>query len=203
MEVETFIGRAVIRLDESPDPLATIRGAAALIVTGGNTWCLAHHLRQRNLVVPIRQRVAEGVPFLAWGAGAVMASPSLMTTSDLPECAPAGMEGLHLVPFHVAALPPRCHGRAADHCPTCGLAEDRIAGLSAGHRRQWIVGLAPDAAILVDDSEVDVVGAGGVALFREGKVEGDLGPGSDGRFLLDEPGERHPSRHQHPKPCRR
>ena len=131
-----------------------------------------------------------------------MASPSLMTTSDLPECAPPGLEGLHLVPFHVAALPPRCHGRRDEHCPTCGQTEDRIAGLSAGHRRQWIVGLPPDSAILVHDSDVDIVGIGGVDLFREGKVESDLGPGSDVRFLLDELGERHPSRH-HPKPCRR
>jgi dipeptidase E len=201
--VEQVIGRAVVRLDTANEPLDAIFTASAIIVAGGNAWCLAHHVRQRKLVGPIRQRVAEGVPFLAWGAGAVMASPSLMTTSDLPECQPPGLDGLHLVPFHVAALPAPCRAHLDQHCAECSATEQRIAGLSTRHSRHWIVGLDPDAAILVVDDDVDVVSGDNVPVFRAGRAERGLRPGADGRFLLDEPGERRHVRSRGPKPCRR
>lgn len=202
-QVEAAIGRPVTRVDTAPDAIAAVLAAEAIVVAGGNTWCLAHHLRESGLVAPIRMRVAEGVPFLAWGAGAVMASPSLMTTSDLPECLPPGLDGLHLVPFHVASLPVACPEPLDHHCPSCQTTEDRIAQLSLRHDRRWIVGLGPGAAVLVDGGEVDVVGGDTLPLYRGGRANWCLRPGIDGRFLLDEPGGRHTSHRHSTTPCQR
>lgn len=202
-QVEATIGRPVIRADAVRDAVGAVLAAEAIVVAGGNTWCLAHHLRQGGLVMPIRMRVAEGVPFLAWGAGAVMASPSLMTTSDLPECAPPGLDGLHLVPFHVASLPLACTMSIDHHCPSCRTSDDRIAELSTHHDRKWIVGLGPGAAIHIEGEAVDVVGGDTLPLYRGGRADRWLRPGTDGRFLLDEPGARHAAHRHAAKPCQR
>jgi dipeptidase E len=173
-------------------------------VAGGNAWCLAHNLRLLGLADPIRKRVAEGAPLLAWGAGAVMASPTIVTTADHPTCDPRGVEGLHLVPFHIAALPAPCDHQTDDHCSACGEAEARVVDVSVGEADRWIVGLPPKGGLLVADRHVDVVGTEPVRVFRAGRARAHLGRGNQARFLLDEgkPRSRRIGHHQ-PQRCRR
>lgn len=182
----TAIDREVVNLHHTDDPIAALADAPAIAIAGGNAWCLAHHLRRLGVVPVIRKRVGEGVPFLGWGAGAVMASPTIVTTSDHPTCETIGTEGLHLVPFHVASLPSPCDRAGEHHCPACGDAEARLVDLSVGEKERWIVGLTPEAGILVQDRHVAVVGRDPVRLFRSGRARQHLGRGNQARFLLEE-----------------
>ncbi|MEN3336080.1 MAG: dipeptidase [Blastocatellia bacterium] len=68
----------------SPDPRQAVRTAEAIIVGGGNTFHLLHHLYQHDLLEPIRTRINAGVPYIGWSAGSNVACPTIKTTNDMP-----------------------------------------------------------------------------------------------------------------------
>ncbi len=79
-------------------------GAAELImVGGGNTFQLLKECRERGLLDAIRARVQAGIPYVGWSAGAVLASPTIRTTNDMPIVDPRGFEALGLVDFQINA----------------------------------------------------------------------------------------------------
>jgi len=78
------------RCADLPEAIGT---AEMLLVGGGNTFCLLQALRQRAALQPIRDAVA----------GAVLATPSIATTNDMPIVDPGGFDALGLVPFQINA----------------------------------------------------------------------------------------------------
>ena len=78
------MGYELDALHASDDPRQAVQTAAAIIVGGGNTFHLLHHLYQRDLLEVIRARVSAGVPYIGWSAGANMACPTIKTTNDMP-----------------------------------------------------------------------------------------------------------------------
>jgi len=79
-----------------------VEKADLIIVGGGNTFHLLHHVRKRGWLKLIAQRVREGkAKYLGWSAGANLACPTIKTTNDMPVIDPGGLEALGLVPFQI------------------------------------------------------------------------------------------------------
>jgi dipeptidase E len=176
----------VIDLDSVGDPIATVEQAHAFAVPAGNTWQLVCVLRRTGLMPALRRRVAQGVPYLGLGAGAVVASPTISTTADPPTCDPQGLDGLHLVPFHVAQLPRLCERAGHGHCRSCSETERRLVELTMGIERAWVAGLRPGGGLLIEGRDIEVIGEAPVALFHDGTACADLPGGVEAGFLLDE-----------------
>ncbi|HYG53997.1 MAG TPA: dipeptidase PepE [Burkholderiales bacterium] len=142
--------------------------ADLVIVGGGNTFHLLHHVRKRGLLEMIRKRVLSGeAKYLGWSAGANLACPTIKTTNDMPVIDPGGLEALGLVrfqinPHYTNAIPPGHQGETRDQrleefvrvnpdLPVIGLPEGdylRIAKSSARllgpHPAMWFTaGRAP------------------------------------------------------------
>lgn len=81
--------------------LEAISQATAILVGGGNTFHLLHHLQQDGLVEAIRSKVAEGTPYVGWSAGSNVAGPSIRTTNDMPIIEPASFESFALIPHQI------------------------------------------------------------------------------------------------------
>jgi dipeptidase E len=98
MEIE------ITGLHEADDAAAAIAAAEAVYVGGGNTFRLLREMRTRKLLDALRERVAEGMPYMGASAGTNLACPTIRTTNDMPIADPKGLGALDLVPFQV-----NCH----------------------------------------------------------------------------------------------
>lgn len=90
------------------DPRRAVEEAEGLYVGGGNSFRLLAAVQRRNLLEPIRRRVAAGMPYLGISAGTNLACPTIRTTNDMPIVEPPlGLEALGLVGFQIN---PHFHG---------------------------------------------------------------------------------------------
>ena len=94
-------GPSLVGIEEKEDPLDAIRAAEAIYVGGGNSFLLVRELHRMGLVEAISTRVSEGAPYLGVSAGANVASPTMMTTNDMPIALPPSFESMGVVPFQI------------------------------------------------------------------------------------------------------
>jgi dipeptidase E len=85
------------------DPVAALRECDAVMVNGGNTFNLLHHLRRKELIVPLRSEILKGKPYVGWSAGSGICAPTIRTTNDMPIIDPAGMDALGVIDFQLNA----------------------------------------------------------------------------------------------------
>jgi len=95
------LGIELLSVHEAPDPRAAVRGADAVFVGGGNTFRLLKWLQDEGLLGPIRERAAEGMPYVGSSAGTNVACPSIRTTNDMPIVPTANLLALGLVPYQI------------------------------------------------------------------------------------------------------
>ncbi len=97
------MGYGLDSVHEVADAKDAINRAETIFVGGGNTFRLLHSLYQADLLLPIRMRVKEGVPYIGSSAGAVIAAPTIKTTNDMPIVQPLSFDSLGLISFQINA----------------------------------------------------------------------------------------------------
>jgi dipeptidase E len=101
-ELSESLGVKAISIHHFDDPVDAIQRADAIFISGGNTWRLNQLLHEYGLVVPIQRAVRErGVPYVGWSAGCNVATPSILTTNDMPVCSAAVLPALGLFPLQI------------------------------------------------------------------------------------------------------
>lgn len=83
------------------DPIKLFNSAQAVFVGGGNTFRLLRALYARELLAPIRNRVAHGTVYIGSSAGTNVACPTIRTTNDMPIVQPPSFDASGLVPFQI------------------------------------------------------------------------------------------------------
>jgi len=166
------LGLAVDSLHEAAEGPRAVAEAEALMVGGGNTWHLLREVQRRDLLGPLRERVAAGAPYVGWSAGANLACPTIRTTNDMPVVEVEGFAALGLVPFQInphytdAALPN--HGGETR--------PERIAEFLAVNPGVSVVGLPEGTWLRAAGDALTLAGGAGV-LFRSGRAPEPLAPG--------------------------
>jgi dipeptidase E len=174
------IGRALDSLHEGASPRDLIRGAPALFVGGGNTFRLLAALCALDLVGAIRERVAEGMPYVGASAGSNLAGPTIRTTNDMPIVEPPSFEALGLVPFQI-------NPHYVDPEPgSRHMGETREERLRQFHEENDapVVGLREGAMLRVEGGRVVLKGMAGARIFRRGQEPVEELPGADLEGLL-------------------
>jgi dipeptidase E len=149
------LGVRVASVHEAADPAGMVRAAGAIAVGGGNTFHLLANLYRHGLLEPIRERVAAGVPYVGWSAGAVVACPTIRTTNDMPIVEPPSLAALGLVPFQINAHytdfhPPGFRGETR---------AERLAEFVALNPGLPVIGLPEGTLLSVDGEDVRILGA--------------------------------------------
>jgi dipeptidase E len=97
------LGIEITAIHDSKDPAQALRECDAIMVNGGNTFSLLHHLRRKELIVPLRTEILTGKPYVGWSAGSAICAPTIRTTNDMPIIDPAGMDALGVIDFQLNA----------------------------------------------------------------------------------------------------
>jgi dipeptidase E len=97
------LGREITAIHHFKDPVVALKEADAIMVNGGNTFNLLHHLRRKELIVPLRNEILKGKPYIGWSAGSGICAPTIRTTNDMPIIDPSGMDALGVIDFQLNA----------------------------------------------------------------------------------------------------
>ena len=175
------IGVAVTSVHEAENPAAAVERAAAIVVGGGNTFCLLDRLYTHGLVERIRERVQQGVPYLGWSAGSNVACPTIRTTNDMPIAEPPSLNALGLVPFQInphytdATLPN--HGGETR--------AERLTEFLEMNPAMSVIGLREGTMLRVEDGRIELLGDKPARIFRRNREIIEPAPGDSLQFLLD------------------
>jgi dipeptidase E len=153
-----------------------------IFVGGGNTFRLLKGLHDHDLLDPIRQRVAAGVPYIGSSAGSIVACPTLKTTKDMPVVQPASFEALGLVPFQISP-----HYLDPDPATThMGETQEERIMQFLEENEAPVVGLREGSILLVREGAIVLKGPNRARIFRRGENAVEFPSGSNLRPVLDE-----------------
>ena len=97
------LGIEITAIHHFKDPAKALAEADAIMVNGGNTFNLLHHLRRKEIIVPLRSQILAGKPYVGWSAGSAICAPTIRTTNDMPIIDPSGLDALGVIDFQLNA----------------------------------------------------------------------------------------------------
>ena len=162
------------------EPGASLDGADAYFVGGGNTFRLLDALQRCDLIAAIRRGVAAGTPYIGSSAGSIVACPSLRTTKDMPIIQPRTFEALGLVPFQISP-----HYLDPDPGST-HMGETQEERISQYHEVNDapVVGLREGSMLVIDEDAIVLQGRTAARVFRKGSQPVEVEPGGRLEHLL-------------------
>jgi dipeptidase E len=168
------MGFTLDSVHESSDAKKAVEEAEAVFIGGGNTFRLLNSLYESELLLPIRRKVEQGMPYVGSSAGSNVAGPTIKTTNDMPIVQPPSFESLGLVPFQINPhyLDPDPNSKHMGETR-----EERIRQFLEENDTP-VVGLREGTMILVDRGETILKGSGSARIFRRGVEPVELPPGS-------------------------
>jgi len=165
---------------DAPDPVRAVEDAQAVFVGGGNTFRLLKKMYELDLLVPLRRRVWEGMPYVGSSAGSNVACATIRSTNDMPILEPPSLAALAIVPFNL-------NPHYLDPDPTSThkgeTREERIAQFHE-ENDQAVVGLREGAMLRIEGGTVSLRGIARARLFRKGEPAAEFDSGDRLDFLL-------------------
>jgi dipeptidase E len=158
------VGHQIHSIHHSPDPVAAVEEAEAIVVGGGNTFQLIKMIQDAGLIGPVRNKILSGTPYIGWSAGSNVACPTIRTTNDMPILEPEGFHAFNLVPFQINphytdANPPGHAGETR---------EDRIMEFLTVNQEAVVLGLREGCMLIVEDQKMNLIGDRPLRIFRHG-----------------------------------
>jgi dipeptidase E len=158
------MGYALSPVHTADDPAQAVRETDAIFIGGGNTFRLLKALYEFELLDPIRERVAAGMPYVGSSAGSNVATPTIKTTNDMPIVEPPSFAALGLVSFQINPhyLDPDPNSKHMGETR-----EERLIQFLEENETP-VVGLREGAMLRIENGEVELRGSTGARIFRKG-----------------------------------
>lgn len=154
--------------------------AEAIFIGGGNTFRLLKSLYDFDLLLPIRRRVAEGIPYIGSSAGSIVACPTIKTTKDMPIVQPPSFDALGLVSFQISP-----HYLDPDQNSThMGETQEERINQFLEENDAPVAGLREGAMLRVEEGSIVLKGVAGARIFRRGHDPVETEPGAKFSALL-------------------
>jgi len=168
------MGYELSSIHTAADATQAVNETDAVFIGGGNTFRLLKALYVFDLIGPIRQRVAEGMPYIGSSAGSNVAGPTIKTTNDMPIVQPPSFDALGLVPFQINPhyLDPDPNSKHKGETR-----EERILQFLEDNDTP-VAGLREGAMLRVENGETILRGTFGARIFRKGLDPVETLPGA-------------------------
>lgn len=162
------------------DPRQAVAQAEAVVVGGGNTFALIKRIQEEGLVEALRERLADGLPYVGWSAGSNVACPTIRTTNDMPIVEPRSFDAVGAVPFQINPhyLDANPEGHAGE------TREQRIEEFVAANPEVYVAGLREGCMLLLEGELLTLKGPKPLRVFHGGEAAMEVEPGCDLSFLM-------------------
>ncbi len=175
------VGHDIVSIHHAKDAVKAVENAEAIVVGGGSTWQLLHHVRKYKLIEPIRKKVLNGTKYIGWSAGSNLSCPTIKTTNDMPIIDPMGFDALNLIPFqinpHYLDKNPEGHGGETR--------QDRIMEFLEVNKEMTVVGLREGCMFEIKGKKYGYIGNLPLRVFKYGKEPYEMNPNSDFSVLFN------------------
>lgn len=161
-------------IHDAADPIQAVTEADTIFIGGGNTFRLLKCLYDFHLLEPIRERVANGMPYVGSSAGSNVAGPTIKTTNDMPIVQPPSFDALGLVPFQIS---PHYLDPDPNSTHMGETQEDRIIEFLEENDTP-VAGLREGGMIRVENGAAILKGSKGARIFRKGSEPVETLPGA-------------------------
>ncbi len=167
-------------IHESTDPIAAIREAEAIFIGGGNSFLLLDGLYQNKVMPEIREKIAQGTPYIGTSAGSNVACPTIKTTNDMPIRDVESFKALNLAPFQINPhyLDPDPNSKHQGETRETRIREFLTVNDTT------IVGLREGCMVRIEGGKALLKGSTGARVFIKGAEPQEYEPVADMSFLL-------------------
>ena len=95
------IDKKVVGLHTFENPVEAIEKAEGIFTGGGNTFLLVKQLYWHKVMLPLKEILQNGTPYLGCSAGSNITGLTMETTNDMPIVYPPSFQTLGMVPFNI------------------------------------------------------------------------------------------------------
>ena len=167
------MGYELSSIHTADDPRQAVNDTDAVFIGGGNTFRLLKALYDFDLLGPIRDRVAAGMPYIGSSAGSNVAGPTIRTTNDMPIVEPPSFDALGLVSFQIN---PHFQDPDPNSTHMGETREERIRQFLEENDTP-VFGLREGAMVRVENGTMILKGSTGARIFRKGLEPVEISPG--------------------------
>ena len=167
------MGYTLTSVHTASDPVQAVNETDAIFIGGGNTFRLLKALYENELPRPIRERVANGMPYIGSSAGSNVAGPTIRTTNDMPIVQPPSFDALALVSFQ---LNPHYLDADPNSTHMGETREERIMQFLEENETP-VIGLREGAMLRIENRNTILRGSSGARIFRRGETPEEVVPG--------------------------
>ncbi len=126
-----------------------IRDAALVYIPGGNTFLLNHRLHACGVMPYLKKKVQNGLPVVAFSAGAILCGPNILTSRDMNTVETTFFDGLNAATFNFKPHYPKdAYGQS--------VLDDWLADYHFFHDNPVIM-MCDDAYLKVDGKKTSLV----------------------------------------------
>ena len=142
---------------------------------------LLDEIQKNNLLIPLKNKIESGTPFLGTSAGSNICGVSIGTTNDMPIVYPSSLNGLSLVPFNI-------NPHYID--PITGskhMGESRETRIKEFHQfnNQLVVGLREGSYLEITENNIILKGSYSAKIFKKNQDPFEIDPSFNLNKLLN------------------
>ena len=167
------MGYELTSIHRATNPVQAVEHADVVFIGGGNTFRLLKALYDFDLLDAIRERVAQGMPYVGSSAGSNVAGPTIKTTKDMPIVQPASFDALGLVPFQIS---PHFQDPDPNSKHMGETQEERILQFLEENDTP-VAGLREGATVRIENGATVLKGSSGARIFGKGFAPVETSPG--------------------------
>lgn len=181
---KTALAFAKIKLNirgihEYENPVEAIQNAEGIFTGGGNTFLLVNELYRNKIMIPLKETLEKGIPYLGTSAGSNISGLSMQTTNDMPIVYPPSFQTLGLIPFNL-----NVHFQDAD-IQSKHMGESRETRINEFHQFNNfpVLGLKEGSWLEIKANKIVLKGNLSAKLFRKNETPIDIATESELSFI--------------------